>query len=641
MALHSFDSGSFLLGCNYWASHAGTFMWSHWQPEVVEKDLTSLSKAGFHSLRVFPLWPDFQPLSLLRGYVGRDREYRMGENPLPDTEAGRAGISEEMIQRFDVFQHLAEKYQLKLIVGLVTGWMSGRQFVPPAFYGKNVLTDPAVIRWQVRFVDYFVRRFSASKSIIAWDLGNECNCMAVATRDQAWAWSSAVTRAIRCADPSRPVISGMHSLSPDPASAWTIQDQAELTDVLTTHPYPIFTPHCNLDPINTIRTILHASAESRLYADVGRKPCLIEETGSLGPMFADDRAAAGFLRAGLFSAWAHDCQGLFWWCAFQQDHLDFAPYDWSHMERELGIIRSDHTPQPFLKEITKFRAFLDNLPHKTLPPRITDAVCIVSVDQDQWGAAFGSFILAKQAGFDIEFQYEDQPIRPTDVYLLPCVSGHHAIHHHRWRELLQRVQEGAVLYISFSDGFLTSFEEITGLQVQSRQRRTEAGQAVFVGLEGEPSLSVPGPIRLNSLSTDAEVLGAEADGNPVFTSHSYGKGKVFFLACPIELSLVGQPGAFTEEPAWKLYRHLMRDMPSNRAVTRQSPCIGVTEHPLDGRRRIVAMINYHPEEITDRIVLKNGWIIRKILYGNASLANGTETVTLSANDAVVMEIETA
>jgi hypothetical protein len=633
------ESGHFVLGCNYWASHAGTATWSNWRPEIMEKDLAALSKAGMHALRVFPLWSDFQPLSLLRTACGGEREYRFGENPLPDTEAGRAGVSEEMIRRFETFLQLAEKYNLKLIIGLVTGWMSGRLFVPPAFEGKNVLTDPAVLRWQVRFIQFFVRRFINAKPIMAWDLGNECNCMGTATHEQAWAWTFSITHAIRGIDGKRPVISGMHSLLPNPGATWSIQDQAELTDVLTTHPYPIFTPYCDHDPINSIRTILHGSAESRMYADVGHKPCFIEETGALGPMFAGDEGASGFLRAGLFSAWVHDCLGLFWWSAFEQNHLSLAPYDWCPMERELGLIMPDHTPKPVVKEYTKFRGFLDGLPTKTLPSRLTEAVCILTADQDQWGAAFGSFILAKQAGFDIEFQYEDQPLREAPIYMLPSICGHAAIHNHRWLELLDRVRNGATLYISFSDGFICSFPELTGWQNVTRQRRNESVSAAFHGLEGKPSLPISGPFRLNATAPKDEVLGAEADGNPVFSCHTFGKGKVFFLACPIETALVGRPGSFTAEPYWKIYRHLFQAVPSKRAVTRQSPSIGITEHPLDDRRRIVALINYQPTETTDQITLANNWTISKAYYGEMSIKNGNEaTVKIPANEAVVVLI---
>ena len=38
----------------------------------------------------------------------------MGENPLPQTEAGRAGVDETMVERFKFFCDVAEKNGIKL-----------------------------------------------------------------------------------------------------------------------------------------------------------------------------------------------------------------------------------------------------------------------------------------------------------------------------------------------------------------------------------------------------------------------------------------------------------------------------------------------------------------------------------------------
>ena len=56
-----FRHGEFFVGCNYWASHAGTNMWHDWDAGVVEADIKRLAEAGVDVMRVFPLWSDFQP----------------------------------------------------------------------------------------------------------------------------------------------------------------------------------------------------------------------------------------------------------------------------------------------------------------------------------------------------------------------------------------------------------------------------------------------------------------------------------------------------------------------------------------------------------------------------------------------------
>ena len=223
-----FAPGSeFFVGCNYWASHAGTAMWRDWRPEVVEADFRLLAENGVEVARVFPLWPDFQPIQALTGGGQSFVEMRFGERPLPDTPAGRAGVDEVMVERFRELCRVAEANRIKLIVGLVTGWMSGRMHVPPAFERVNVITDPTAIRWQVRMVRYLVRELRGCPAIAAWDLGNECNCMAWSdSPSEAWCWSNAITSAVRVEDPDRPVVSGMHSLQCE-RGAWTIQDQGE------------------------------------------------------------------------------------------------------------------------------------------------------------------------------------------------------------------------------------------------------------------------------------------------------------------------------------------------------------------------------------------------------------------------------
>lgn len=418
------DSGKFVVGCNYWASHAGTNMWKNWQPDIVDADLKQISEAGMQVIRVFPLWPDFQPIHQFYSSQGSLKEVRFKNGPLPSTGPGKNGVSVEALAHFREFADLAQKHNLKLIVGLVTGWMSGQLFVPPALEGRNILSDPTSIMWQVKLVRTMVQEFKYHPAVLAWDLGNECNVMENVENSQtAYVWTASLTNAIRAEDQTRPVVSGMHGLSSSSTAKWRIQDQGELNDLLTTHPYPFFTPHTNQDKANTIRAIMHSAAETRFYSDVGGKPCMVEETGILGPMEANEQVQAKFLRSILFNNWANDCHGLLWWCAYDQNHLDFTPYEWSAVERDLGLFRRDRSPKPVVGELTNFRKFMDSLPFESLPSRKKEAVCILTDGQDQWGVAYSSFILAKQAGFDIEFQHGSQSIKDAPLYILPSING--------------------------------------------------------------------------------------------------------------------------------------------------------------------------------------------------------------------------
>ena len=146
----------FILGCNYWASNAGTEMWKNFDKKVIEKDIEILSKHGVQYMRVFPNWRDFQPVIPLMSVSGNICGYcREGGNTAEYDDY----IDTVMMQRFAEFLDICEKYNIKLIVGLITGWMSGGLFIPPALYGKDVLTDHIALYFQQLFIKGFVSEF--------------------------------------------------------------------------------------------------------------------------------------------------------------------------------------------------------------------------------------------------------------------------------------------------------------------------------------------------------------------------------------------------------------------------------------------------------------------------------------------------
>jgi len=636
------EAGTFTVGCNYWASHAGTNMWRDWQPDTVAADMQQLSReAGLQVLRVFPLWPDFQPLACLKGCSGSRVEMRVGEDPLPHGDLGQAGISALMMGRFAVLLDEAERNGLTVIVSLITGWMSGRLFVPPAFENLNVLTDPFVIMWEQKFVKAFVNHFKGHRAVAAWELGNECNCMGKLTgREEAYLWASAIGNAVKAADPTRPLISGMHGIQVDPVGPWTIEDQGELCDVLTTHPYPLFTPYCDIDPIDTMRNGLHATAESRLYGDLGGRPCMVEEAGTLGPMVSSEEVAANYVRMSLMSSLANDCRSFIWWCAYDQDHLRHAPYDWSSIERELGLFRKGREAKPLVAAFKEFGAFNKLVPK--LPVRTTETVCLLTPGlADSWGVAYAAFILAKQSGFDLEFQKAGQKLKDAPLYLLPSLSGYSSLTKAQWEELIEKVRAGASLYISSNDALLSSFEALAGLRVIRKSARQ--GAAKFqLDFTGDVGFSCAATQHFEIEAAGANVLGREPDGNPCFSAFPCGRGVVYYSSIPIEASLISTPGIFHSmdaAPFWRIYQHVAKAAMAGRALLKDEPWIGITEHHESATQRIAFLINYSPEERQCAISSPNGWRLSEVLWGGKVKAEGTSlALRIPANSSAVIRL---
>jgi len=560
-------------------------MWHDWSEDVVNKDLAACSSKGMKVLRVFPLWPDFQPVERMRGCGGEKMELRIRENPLSETEEGSAGVDPVMLERFESLCKVAEKNGISLIVGIITGWMSGRLFVPPALEGVDILTDPEAIQLQVKFVRCFVKRMKHQKSILAWDLGNECNCLQFNIKQvSAWLWTNSIVSSILLEDQTRPVISGMHGLKVNEESPWSIQSHSELVDILTTHPYPLFTPFCNLSEFNELPSTLHSTAESLLYGDIGGKPCFVEEAGSLGPMQCSEERAAANMRSSLFSAWAHDLRGYLWWCGFNQTHLKQPPYDWIGMERELGLFTADRKPKPTAEAMWNFVKYLDSLPFEKLPPRKTDAVCILTCGQDQWKTAFASFLLAKQAGIEIRFAFASASLPDSDFYMMPSVSGFRVMDKHRYDELLEKVKKGASLFVSCSDGVLQPFEEVFGCRIDYRTKKPSRTSFRLAGETSE--MTCDSSFTQKLIVGKGKILAKDGEGNPVLIQSAFGKGKVFFSSVPIEDSALESKNDF-----WKIYRKVFELSGGNVSFPEKPASVGITEH-FDGKNTICVMINY-------------------------------------------------
>ena len=542
----------FMLGCNYWASHAGAEMWKNWDEEQVERDMKDLSEYGVKYLRVFPNWKDFQPVMPVYGGEGRIKEYmlegcREPENPWY--------LDEVMLDRFGKFCTVAEKYGMKLIVGLITGWMSGRLFIPSAFNGKNLCTDPVALKFELLMVRGIVSRFCDRDVIYAWNLGNECNCMSkVNTREEAMVWTAAVSNAIRAADPDRPVISGMHSLSVD-RDAWRITDQADWNDILTTHPYAYFVPYCRNDPIDSIRTLMHGTCETMLYASVGKKPCLVEELGTLGPNICNDDISGSFMRLNLISNWANGSAGLLWWCAHEQLNLETPPYNWFMLERELGMLDINRRPKPILKEMKKFSDWLGTVDFELEAP-VKDALILLTKEQDCWATAFMSFILGKQAGVTLDFLAPNLDIPDSAVYFMPSVHSGCPLYARYYNQLLDKVYNGAVLYVSNGDAFFNKREEVFGASVISSEDTYDSGTFTFNG----SVIPYERYCKVGIEPTTAQVLANDGNGKPIFTVNNFGKGKIYYLNFPLEDMLSRQNHAF-DGGAYKIYEYVLTQIP--------------------------------------------------------------------------------
>lgn len=645
-----FEQGTIALGVNYWASHAATKMWTQWDEKIVENDLLALSGLGIKLLRVFPIWPDFQPLMVLRIHCtkgGFPRAYAFtGERPLPVTEAGQAGVDETMMERFERLCDLAEKYNLKVIVPLINGHMTYRVYLPPALDGIDTFTDPEAIMWQIKFVRYFVRRMKHHPAILAWELGNESNCMSCAeTRAAAWSWTAIISDAVKSQDTERLLMSGMHSLQlhdmrkPNSINSsknkWLIKDQAENCDMLTTHPYSMWRSYVNCDQSNSLRWVMLATTENTLYSNISGKLSIVEEIGTLRRTFSDFSSLGRQLNNILWLLWANDARALLWWCSFDQTSLEFPPYDWDEAGMEHGIMQCDYTLNPTGKAITEFAGFIDSLPISSLPLQKDDGVCILGREQDHYELVNATNILAKQAGINLRFAFCEDQLPDSQLYIIPCAKRKGGLNRAAYRELSRRMKAGATVYMSLDyDTSIPEMTEFLGVEIIGREKN-KTNKIIKLDLEGE-TLVIP-----FNPEHDFKTVGCGAepmDDAGVFWEYRRGKGRIVVAMLPLEMLMLKMAQSFQNYPVYKLYRYLGKTVLSDKIIVCNSPELIISEHSVDENLRYAIAVNCSRDNLEETLILDNKWKIVEYFSNDHNSFVKEYKLTVPANAGILIKI---
>ena len=581
-------------------------MWKRFDENVVRKDLKFLSEYGINCVRIFPSWDDFQPLT--RNPVPKSSFYdkfpyamRVNEKDLL-TQKYASGLSEEKLEQFKTVLDIAKEYGMKVIVSLITGWMSGRRFVPTAFLEKDLVGDPEVVVWQCRFIKDFVSEIKHYDNIIAWEPGNECNSLTTTADEHACEmWMMAITNAIRLADGTRPVYSGLHYTELN--GKWNLNAQSRYFDVVTTHPYPLFTEYCDIDELKEMRSSLHSAIESAYYTSITGKVCLVEEAGTLGAMVISDDFAPEYFEQSLMTSLSVGATGYLWWCSFDQK-FDFAPYDVNSVERDLGLAYSNENAKPILEKMKEVTPILQEM--GALPTPRADGVVVLPFYNDPWKMAYGSSMLAIQSGVRVEYSCENQPLKDSDHYIVPCITLCSSLSVRHLKELEEKVKAGARLLITYNGGGIGDFEKLTGLKVVGR--RSNAQEKSFY--LGNKQLRI-NPAKFLSLIADtANVIACDEQGEIVFAENEYGKGKVFFLNAPLEDFYTAQLLPENTD-LYEVYNLFFAD--KEKILTVDSKKCMLTVHDIDERTVAIAINNYDDKN-EFFVQINDAYTLRKALF---------------------------
>ena len=237
----------------------------------------------------------------------------------------------------------------------------------------------------------------------------------------------------------------------------------------------------------------------------------------------------------------------------------------------------------------------------------------------------GTWTLAKQAGFDIEFQYEDEPIRDSKYYIVPALCGLNNMPKDRYTELFKKVEDGATLYVSFDGASIAQFEKIFGMSVETQEGF--AGSADVQLSCGKLPISFNW--RLTMSSCGAEVLVYDSDHRPVLSKFAYGKGTVYFMGYPVEKHITMTNGA-ADLPYYEIYRMWGADILDSREVTTDVHNMTLTIHKIDDASAYVVAVNNNDNDSPLNAQVNGSWKITEVIYGNVN--------SVKAHDCAIFKI---
>jgi hypothetical protein len=323
-------SAAVRFGVNYTPSEGWFHHWLDFDLDSVRADLDSIAALGLDHIRVFPLWPYFQPNRTLI----------------------RPRAVEQLVQLADA----AAERGLDVNVDGLQGHLSSFDYLPAwtrTWHRRNLFTDPDVLDGQAAYLRTLAAALAGRSNFIGMTLGNEVNQFSAgphpdpdrATSDEIDAW---LTRMLAACEQGAP---GKLHLHAEYDATWYQDDmpftpsQAARHGAVTAVHSWVFNGTAQRHGRTSVPSEHHAAylvELSKAWADDPHRPVWLQEVGAPAPLIPAEHAAA-FTEATVTNALdCPDLWGITWWCSHDVSR-DLA--DFPELEYGLGLLTNDRKPK--------------------------------------------------------------------------------------------------------------------------------------------------------------------------------------------------------------------------------------------------------------------------------------------------------
>ncbi|MEU8887622.1 glycosyl hydrolase [Streptomyces sp. NPDC048442] len=328
-------------GANYTPSVGWFHHWLDFELDEVRRDFDSLAALGLDHVRVFPLWPLFQP--------------------------NRTMIRGRAVEQLGQLVDAAGERGLDVAVDALQGHLSSFDFVPAwltTWHRRNMFTDPDVVEAEARYVETLAASLAERPNFIGMTLGNEVNQFSdrphpdpdPCTYDQAGLWLERLLAACERGAPGKlHVHSEYDAVWFQPGHPFTPAHASQLGGATTIHAW-VFNGTAQRHGRAGAATVHHAEylmELSRAWAELPGRPVWLQEVGAPAPLIPAEHAAE-FVTATVENALTcEDLYGVTWWCSHDVSR-DLA--DFPELEYSLGLLTSERELKPQGKAVAEMIA---------------------------------------------------------------------------------------------------------------------------------------------------------------------------------------------------------------------------------------------------------------------------------------------
>ncbi|MEU3522279.1 glycosyl hydrolase [Streptomyces sp. NPDC038707] len=376
-------------GVNYTPSEGWFHHWLDFDLDSVRADLDAIAALGLDHIRVFPLWPYFQP--------------------------NRTLIRPRAVDQLVALADAAAERGLDTAVDGLQGHLSSFDFLPAwtrTWHRRNLFTDPDVTDGQAALLRTLAAALAGRPHFLGMTVGNETNQFAAAphpdpdpvTPDEAGRWLTRMLDACAEGAPGRLHLHASYD------ATWYQDDQpftpahsARLGAVTAVHSW-VFNGTAQQYGRTSVPTEHHAAYLVELgkaWAEDPHRPVWLQEVGAPAPLVPAEHAAAF---AGATIGNALDCPGLWgvtWWCSHD---VSRGLADFPELEYSLGLFTGERRP----KDIARVLADAARATHRTPATRRTALVVPAAPGRRSRCAPGGDV-------FDAYFRLVADGARPTTV----------------------------------------------------------------------------------------------------------------------------------------------------------------------------------------------------------------------------------